>query len=177
MARPTTEHYGIALYGPAGTADPMAVYTVYNVAMKTIDDILFQLKGLIDALEARMDDAESRLTALEQRMTNAENRITALENRVSEIEGDISSIQQQISTINNNISNLTNTQTAIWNAIRAIVTHTVGGGTVSESNGSISWGTSGSIAVGNMNLYNGSNFIRTTASTSGAPGTNDVRVN
>lgn len=177
MARPTTEHYGIALYGPAGTADPMAVYSVYNVAMKTIDDILFQLKGLIDALEKRMDDAENRLTALEQRMTSAENRLTALESRVSKIEGDISSIKQQISTINNNISNLTNTQTAIWNAIRNIVTHTVGGGTVSESNGSISWGTSGSIAVGNMNLYNGSYFIRTTASNSSAPGTNDVRVN
>ena len=38
--RPTTPHYGIAKYGPQGTADPMDVYTVYNEAMETIDNSL-----------------------------------------------------------------------------------------------------------------------------------------
>lgn len=81
MARPTTEHYGIPEYGPQGTGDPMGVYSVYNPAMVIIDKILFDLKGLIDALEDRMDKVEDRLDNAEDNITNIKQDITEMGNK------------------------------------------------------------------------------------------------
>lgn len=165
MARPVTEHYGIAKYGPRGSGDPMAVYSVYNQAMETIDDILFQHKGLIDALEARCD-------ALEERMTSAENRITSLENRMTQAETDIDNLQKSVQQINQTIQQMGNKYDA---TIQDILNKIYGGGTVGED-GHISWGDSGKIAVGNMSVFgNGSltSYIRSRSGT----GNDDVRVN
>lgn len=157
----TTPHYGIAQYGPKGEGQAAALYTIYNVAMDTIDQILWQLKQLIDALEERVGDLESRMDAAEERITN-------LENRMEQAETNISNLQESVTSINAELE-------AVWNAIRNIVSHVQGGGTVNEEDGSIEWNTTGTVAVGNMNLYSNGSYIRTTASTESSPGTNDVR--
>lgn len=178
----TTPHYGIAQYGPKGEGQAAALYTIYNVAMDTIDQILWQLKQLIDALEERVGDLENRMDAAEERITNLENRMEQAETNISNLQETVENLQQQIDVINENITNIENNVSdltdSVWAAIEAIVNHTTGGGTVDQESGSISWGLSGQYAIGNMNIYNGSsNYIRTTANTLSSPGTNDVRVN
>ena len=207
----TTQHYGIAKYGPQGTGEPMGVYSVYNPAMDTIDKILFDHKGLIDALEGRMDDAESRLdghdtdiaeirnslSKLDQRVTknetdidNLEGRVTTNETNISKlgdrlttVEGDVSEIKQDIAQIKNQLTQLgeqiTNLENGLdadtdhlWAAIQAIVNHVTQGGTVNQDNGSISWGATGTIAVGNINITSGAGYIRCHAATDQ---TNDLR--
>lgn len=207
----TTQHYGIAKYGPQGTGEPMGVYSVYNPAMDTIDKILFDHKGLIDALEGRMDDAESRLdghdadiseirdslSKLDQRVTknetdidNLEGRVTTNETNISKlgdrlttVEGDVSEIKQDIAQIKNQLTQLgeqiTNLEYRLdadtdhlWAAIQAIVSHVTQGGTVNQDNGSISWGATGTIAVGNINITSGAGYIRCHAATDQ---TNDLR--
>ena len=207
----TTQHYGIAKYGPQGTGEPMGVYSTYNPAMDTIDQILFDHKGLIDALEGRLDDAESRLdghdadiseirdslSKLDQRVTknetdidNLEGRVTTNEtnisnlgDRLTNVEGDVSEIKQDIAQIKNQLTQLgdqiTNLEDGLdadtdhlWAAIQAIVSHVTQGGTVNQDNGSISWGASGSIAVGNINITSGTGYIRCHAATDQ---TNDLR--
>ena len=149
MARPTTPHYGIAKYGDRGTHDAMDVYGVYNAAMDTIDKILFDLKGLIDALETRMDNAENRLDAIDQHLER---------------------IDQHLERIDNNITNMGNKYDSV---IQDILNKIYGGGTVG-GNGHITWPNDDKIALGNMNIYGGgtANHIRTRAD-----GENDVQVN
>lgn len=156
MARPTTEHYGLTLYGPQGTGDPLGVYSAYNPSMVIIDSILFQLKGLIDALEARMDDAEGRLDGIDQ-------SIAQINRHLEQLDQTTTNISQQLG----------DTTTAVWAAIEAILAHTQGGGTVDHDTGAISWGASGSYAIGNINLTSGSGYIRTHAATDQD---NDVKV-
>lgn len=207
----TTQHYGIAKYGPQGTGEPMGVYSTYNPAMDTIDKILFDHKGLIDALEGRMDDAESRLdghdtdiaeirnslSKLDQRVTknetdidNLEGRVTTNENNISNlgdrlttVEGDVSEIKREITQIKEQLTQLgdqiTNLEDGLdadtdhlWAAIQAIVNHVTQGGTVNQDNGSISWGATGTIAVGNINITSGAGYIRCHAATDQ---TNDLR--
>lgn len=165
MTRPVTEHYGIAKYGPRGSGDPMAAYSVYNPAMVTIDDILFQHKGLIDALEARCHD-------LENRMTNAESRIISLENRMTQAETEIGNLRQSVNQINQTITQMGNKYDA---TIRDILDKIYGGGTVGDD-GHISWGDSGKIAVGNMSIY-GNGSLTSYIKTRGTVGNDDVRVN
>ena len=148
MSRPVTPNYGIAKYGPQGTADPMGVYTVYNPAMDTIDTILASLKALIDALEARMDQAEQDIVDLSNRVT------------------------QEVNQINQTISSLDSTTAT---TLTDIVNKFYGGGTIGED-GHVTWGDAGKAATGNMNLFGNSSlssYIRTVAGT----GTNSVRVN
>lgn len=186
MSRPATTHYGIVEYGPQGTEDPMDVYTVYNQAMITIDGILFEHEGEIAKLKARMDDAEGRLDKLENRMDAAETDIanlkkrmstaetnikklqsdldefkTDVDNRFSEINKKIDDINSKIDTINKNISNLTSANKSIWQAIRNIIAKVFGGGSVSEDTGAITWGQTGTAAIGNINIFSGSGYIRT----------------
>lgn len=197
-----TPHYGIAKYGPQGDATPMDVYGVYNPAMDTIDQILFDLKGDIDALKQRVAALEqqvesilNRLTGIENRLTNVEGDVENIKNdienikntvadldeikqRVTNLENSVSQIQQQLTTINNSITELRGVDTNIWAAIRNILAHVHGGGTVNVSNGDVTFGTDGIIAVGNMNLYNddGARYIVTTASNKNNPGVGDVLV-
>lgn len=158
MARPVTENYGIALYGARNTGDPMDVYSVYNVAMVTIDGILHQFKDLIDDLERRMDDAESRLDALEERM--------------SEAESNIENIYEEIDQINTNITNLGNKNKA---TLEDIIAKIYGGGTIG-GDGHVSWGDPGKVPTGNMSVFGNAgmtSYIRTRA----GAGADDVRVN
>lgn len=190
-----TPHYGIAKYGPQGDATPMDVYGVYNPAMDTIDQILFDLKGDIDALKKRVDAIDqqiqqilNRLENIEQRLTNVEGDITEIKNeladidelkqRITNLESDVSTIKQQLVIINNNINELKDTDSNIWEAIRNILAHVHGGGTVNVNSGDVTFGTEGIIAVGNMNLYNddGARYIVTTASNKNSPGVGDVLV-
>ena len=182
--RPTTPHYGIAKYGPQGTADPMDVYRVYNVAMDTVDNILFEHEGEIAALKRRMDAAEAAIDALDKReaahyteLTQAiasldakvENYNTALNNKIDKLE---TSMNEKLETVNNNITKLDGKTDSIWTAIQNILNKVMGGGSVDKSTGSVSWPQAGTIPVGNINLFSGSGFIRTRAGEQD----NDVKV-
>lgn len=102
----TTQHYGIAKYGPAGTGEPMGVYSTYNPAMDTIDRILFDHKGLIDALEGRMDDAESRLDGHDSDIAEIRNSLSELDQRVTKNETDIENLDGRVTTNETSIKNL-----------------------------------------------------------------------
>ena len=174
-----TTHYGIAKYGPQGKGKPMGVYDAYNPAMDTIDKILFDHKGLIDALEAALDALTQRVTNLESALDALEQRVTKIEGDISDIRSDISSIKNQLATVGSDLTSIKNRLTALegaqsdlWTAIRNIVSHASGGGTVNQETGAISWGTSGALAVGNINITSGSGYIRCHAATNQ---TNDLK--
>lgn len=160
-----TPHYGIAKYGPQGDATPMDVYGVYNPAMDTIDQILFDLKGQIDALKKRVDAIDQQIQQILQRLANIEQRLTNVENDINQLQQDVSNLKQTVNNLNADVS-------AIWQAIRNILAHVQGDGTVDTSTGNVTWGTSGTIAVGNINVTSGSGFIRCHAATDQA---NDLR--
>lgn len=160
--RPMTTHYGIAEYGPQLTADPMDVYRVYNPAMETIDRILFSHEGEIGGLENRMDAAETAIDELTQSITNLTE---AFNNFKSETNA-------KFETVNNNISNLDGKTANLWAAIRNVIEKVYGGGTVTEANGSITWGDPGKAVVGNINVFSGSGYLRTRAGEQD----NDVKV-
>lgn len=148
MSRPMTEHYSIPQYGPAGTSDPMAVYSVYNPAMKVIDDILWAFKG-------RMDELEARIAKAEQDIIDLDNRVTEEVNNINQI------IQEMGDKYDVTISDILN--------------KFYGGGTVGDD-GHVEWGDAGKAATGNMNVFGNSSlssYIRTV----GGTGTNSVRVN
>ena len=151
--RPTTAHYGIAEYGPQLTADPMDVYRVYNPAMETIDRILFSHEGEIGSLKNRMDAAEEAIEELTQSIAN----LTEAFNNFK------SDTNAKFETVNNNISNLDGKTANLWTAIRNVIAKVYGGGTVTESNGSIAWGDPGKAVVGNINVFSGSGYLRTRA--------------
>lgn len=80
---------------------------------------------------------------------------------------DLSDLEQQVSTA---VSDAANS----WNAIASILNKIYKGGTL-NSDGSITWPTTDKIAIGNLNIYSGSNFenkIETRTSKSA----NDLRV-
>ena len=155
--RPTTEHYGIAEYGPRGTEDPMDVYRVYNPAMETIDRILFGHEGEIGKLKNRMDAAEAAIAALDAREAN----------HYSELTQKIDNLTQQLNDfkteVNNHLSQLDGKTDGLWAAVTNIVNKAYGAGTVDKSTGSISWGDAGMLAVGNINVFSGSGYLRTRA--------------
>lgn len=163
MPRPTTPHYGIAKYGPQGTADPMDVYRVYNEAMETIDRILFDLQGQIAKNKQAIIDLDAKVerynTALNQRIdelnakveqyheefnlfkTNTENKFTQVDNHFTQLDGKTDNI---------------------WAAIQNILNKIQGGGSANRDTGVISWGdTTGKLAIGTINLNSGSGYIRT----------------
>lgn len=149
--RPTTAHYGIAEYGPQLTADPMDVYRVYNPAMETIDRILFSHEGEIGNLKNRMDAAEAAIEALTQ-------SIASLTKALNDFKAETNA---KFETVNNNISNLDGKTSNLWAAIRNVIAKVYGGGTVTESNGSIAWGNPGKAVVGNINVFSGTGYLRT----------------
>lgn len=149
--RPTTAHYGIAEYGPQLTADPMDVYRVYNPAMETIDRILFSHEGEIGNLKNRMDAAEAAIEALTQ-------SIASLTKALNDFKAETNA---KFETVNNNISNLDGKTSNLWAAIRNVIAKVYGGGTVTESNGSIAWGNPGKAVIGNINVFSGTGYLRT----------------
>ena len=149
--RPTTAQYGIAEYGPQLTADPMDVYRVYNPAMETIDRILFSHEGEIGNLKNRMDAAEAAIEALTQ-------SIASLTKALNDFKAETNA---KFETVNNNISNLDGKTSNLWAAIRNVIAKVYGGGTVTESNGSIAWGNPGKAVVGNINVFSGTGYLRT----------------
>lgn len=153
MTRPTTTRYGLIKYGPQGTGDPLGVYSAYNPTMDIIDTILGSLQDQIDALEDRVTNLEARMDDAEDRLDQHDTHLSQIDNHLTQLDGKTDSI---------------------WAAIRNLVNHVYGAGTVDTGTGSISWGQSGNIAVGNMNVYGGgtANWIRTDAD-----GENDVQVN
>jgi tetrahydromethanopterin S-methyltransferase subunit G len=109
--RPTTPHYGIAKYGPRGTADPMDVYTVYNEAMETIDKILFDLQQQIAKNKQAIIDLDAKVerynTALNKRIdeltTKVEQYNTALNKRIDELK---TKVEQYNTALNKRIDEL-----------------------------------------------------------------------
>lgn len=160
--RPTTEHYGIAEYGPRGTEDPMDVYRVYNPAMETIDRIVFGHEGEIGKLKNRMDAAEAAIAALDAREANHYSELTQkIANLTQQLNDFKSETNQKFEQVNQHITKLDGKTDNIWTAITNIVNKVFGAGTVNKDNGSISWGESGSIALGNINVFSGSGYLRT----------------
>lgn len=154
-----TKHYSIPQYGPAGTADPMAVYSVYNPAMKVIDDILWAFKERMDGLEARIAKAEQDIVNLDDRLTEEVDKINQ-------------TIHDEVSNINQTIQEMGDTYDV---TISDILAKFYGGGTV-DDDGHVKWGDVGKAATGNINVFGNSSlssYIRTVDGT----GTNSVRVN
>lgn len=171
--RPTTGHYGIAEYGPQLTADPMDVYRVYNPAMETIDRILFSHEGEIGSLKNRMDAAEDAIVALDEREAAHYSELTqSIANLTEAFNAFKAETNAKFDTVNNNISNLDGKTANLWAAIRNVIAKVYGGGTVTESNGSIAWGDSGKAVVGNINVFSGTGYLRTRAGEQD----NDVKV-
>lgn len=171
--RPTTPHYGIAKYGPQGTADPMDVYRVYNVAMDTIDKILFDHEGEIADLKRRMDAAEAAIAALDKREAAHYTEVKQdISNLNTKLENFKTEVEQKFETVNNNVTKLDGKTDSIWTAIQNILNKIMGGGSVDKSTGSVSWPQAGTIPVGNINIFSGSGFIRTRAGEQD----NDVKV-
>ena len=149
MARPATERYGIVLYGPRNTQDPMDVYNVYNAAMVTIDGILFDLQAQISRNKKAIEDLDAKV-----------------ENYNSEIDDSIKNIRQDI-------VNLGNKTDAIWAALQQILNKVQGSNTVNRDTGDVTFGeANGKIAIGTINLNSGSGIIKTHDGTLD----NDVRV-
>lgn len=171
--RPTTSHYGIAKYGPQGTADPMDVYRVYNVAMDTIDKILFDQEGEIADLKRRIDAAEAAIDALDKREAAHYTELTeSISNLDTKLENFKTEVEQKFETVNNNITKLDGKTDSIWTAIQNILNKVMGGGSVDKDTGSVSWPQAGTIPVGNINIFSGSGYIRTRAGEQD----NDVKV-
>ena len=153
--RPTTEHYGIAEYGPRGTEDPMDVYRVYNPAMETIDRILFGHEGEIGKLKNRMDAAEAAISALD---THEDKQHSEIPQKIAKLPPQLKNLKTEV---NNHLSQLDGKTDGLWAAVTNIVNKAYGAGTVDKSTGAISWGDAGMLAVGNINVFSGSGYLRT----------------
>ena len=179
--RPTTPHYGIAKYGPRGTADPMDVYTVYNEAMETIDKILFDLQQQIAKNKQAIIDLDAKVerynTALNKRIdeltTKVEQYNTALNKRIDELNTKVeqyhgefnqfkATTENKFTQVDKHFTQLDGKTDNIWTAITNILNKIQGGGTANKDTGVISWGdTTGKLAIGTINLNSGSGYIRT----------------
>lgn len=163
MPRPTTPHYGIAKYGPQGTADPMDVYRVYNEAMETIDRILFDLQGQISANKKAIGDLDAKVerynTAINKRVDELESKV---DNNYNEFKNFKATTEQKFTQVDNHFTQLDGKTDNIWTAIQNILNKIQGGGSANRATGVISWGDgTGKIALGTINLNSGSGYIRT----------------
>lgn len=105
----------------------------------------------------------AKINALETRVTNLETRVTNVENRLTTAEQNITNLGNQITELQNSTDA---DLAALWAAIRNILGNVYGGGTVNDSTGAITWGSGGTIAKGNMNVYS-NDSAPTSVSTSG----------
>lgn len=90
------------------------------------------------------------------------------------IDNEVKKLRDDMASQNTSLTNkITEVKTFALNGLKDIVDKVFGGGTIG-SDGHITFGTAGKIAVGNMNLYGGgtANWIKTDAD-----GENDVQVN
>lgn len=185
MARPATERYGIVLYGPRNTQDPMDVYNVYNAAMVTIDGILFDLQAQISRNKKAIEDLDAKVEnynrLLNKRIDDldakVENYNTQLNNRIDTLNAKVENYKQEIDgsieNIRQDIVNLGNKTDAIWAALQQILNKIQGTNTVNKETGDVTFGeTNGKIAIGTINLNSGSGIIKTHDGTLD----NDVRV-
>ena len=159
MARSVTPNYGFVLYD---SGDWAQLLSVYNVAITQIDALVRRLNDDIVSNTAR-------IIALEKRMADAENRLDNLEQRMDTAETNITNLQNDLQSLTNTVNNMGKKYDA---AIQAIIDKAYGGGTLND-NGSITWGQTGSFAVGNMNVYGGSaetSYIRCNSN-----GDNDIK--
>lgn len=163
MARPATEHYGIVMYGPRNTQDPMDVYTVYNAAMITIDGILFDLQAQVSRNKKAIEDLDAKVENYnEQLNTRIDDLDTKVENYKQKIDNSIAQINHSITQINQNISQLGDKTDAIWVSIQKILDKMQGGGTIDKPTGNITFGeANGKVAIGTINLNSGSGIIKT----------------
>lgn len=163
MPRPTTPHYGIAKYGPQGTADPMDVYRVYNEAMETIDRILFDLQGQIAANKKAIGDLDAKVerynTAINRRVDELDAKV---DNNYNEFKSFKAATEQNFTQVDNHFTQLDGKTDNIWTTIQNILNKIHGGGSANRDTGVISWGDgTGKIALGTINLNSGSGYIRT----------------
>lgn len=161
--RPTTPHYGIAKYGPKGTADPMDVYTVYNEAMETIDRILFDLQGQIARNKQAIIDLDAKVerynTALNRRIDELDTKVEQYHEEFNQFK---TNTENKFTQVDNHFTQLDGKTDNIWTAIANILNKIQGGGTANKDTGVISWGdTTGKLAIGTINLNSGSGYIRT----------------
>lgn len=171
--RPATPHYGIVKYGPQGTADPMDVYAVYNEAMETIDRILFDLQGQIARNKKAIEDLDAKV---EQYNTALNTRIDELDTKVEQYHEEFkqfkATTEQKFTQVDNHFTQLDGKTDSIWTAIQNIINKVMGAGSVDKDTGAVSWPQTGTIPVGNINIFSGTGFIRTRAGEQD----NDVKV-
>lgn len=163
MPRPTTPHYGIAKYGPQGTADPMDVYRVYNEAMETIDRILFDLQGQVSANKKAIEDLDAKVERYNNALnTRVDNLDAKVENYHQEFKDFKATTEQKFTQVDNHFTQLDGKTDNIWTAIQNVLNKIQGGGSANRDTGVISWGDgTGKIALGTINLNSGSGYIRT----------------
>lgn len=163
MPRPTTPHYGIAKYGPQGTADPMDVYRVYNEAMEIIDRILFDLQGQIAANKKAIEDLNAKVERYNNTLnTRIDNLDAKVENYHQEFKDFKATTEQKFTQVDNHFTQLDGKTDNIWTAIQNVLNKIHGGGSANRDTGAISWGDgTGKIALGTINLNSGSGYIRT----------------
>lgn len=140
------------------------------------------LKDQMVAVKNRLTQAEADITALQNRMTGAENRIETLEDTVGEHGDAITSLQTSVQTLTTavtdleadlsaleakhdaDVSQLDGRITTLSNQVTQLSTKTAktladilskiyGGGNIDPNTGSVTWGSSDPVPVGNINVY------------------------
>ena len=150
---------------------------VWHVVRNYWNDIV-TLSYRVTNVENRTTQVENRVTKVEgdvtnvaNRVANVENRTTQVENRVTNVEGSVTNLAQTVNNISQSQTTVDADLTAVKKAISDIVGKVYGGGTVDWTTGNVSWNASGTVPVGNINVYSQpgdpatsvSNFILTHA--------------
>lgn len=132
-----------------------------------------EINSRIDGDTNLQNDYTAKINAEATARANADSALqTSIETVASDLATEITNRTNADTTLQNNINSL---QSYLSKALTAIVAKFYGGGTIA-SDGSITWGDSGTAAVGNMNVYGNSDaskYIRTHSGNS----EDDVRVN
>ncbi len=138
----------------------------------------------LDDIEGDIDLLDNRATSLEQRMTSAEDLHTQLRadfdayktevnkrlsnafTQISDLQLDVQLLKNRMEEYEQTVQNLQQTVQNIQSggaadtgalraSIRAIVAKVMGGGSVDDDTGAITWGDPSPIAVGTLNIYSG----------------------
>lgn len=114
---------------------------------------------------------------LEQEITDRQDGDETLQATITKVANDLASEVTRATDAETSLSGrLSYLVTYTTNALSDIINKIYGGGTVSTTDGHITWGESGTVPLGNMNVYGNSDaskYIRTHAGNS----EDDVRVN
>lgn len=122
--------------------------------------VVHDYENRVKALEDKVADHETRITSLESRMTKAETNITNLDGRVTKAETNITNlttrmgnVENRLTNVENNITKMGDNLTAVKKTLADIVSKVYGGGTIDPDTGAVTWNRTGTIPLGNLNVY------------------------